>query len=338
MEKQAQQETNKNISLHSIPVHVNDICEGADPFVFKQNGKWHLLVQGDLDATPSGHDGIKGYTLRSAGRLEDLSESASTRLVVSSQPDNLRQAWAAEIHEQYMYVAISNGDNATHRMHIYMTEHDAYGPWRYVGPMIPPDEDDNWAIDMTLAKISHRGAEKIYAVWSGWEKKTAEILPDELFAKVIPQHIYIAELISSTKIGKRHLLASPKDTWCTSVEPILEGPQALVISGEFKGFIVAGNASWTTKYATNILKYLGGEPLDHASWVMGNPLFVDGHGIGHGMFVEDNKKLYYVGHRKTHLENGWTDRVVFFAEIPRTAFEAYLNGETKETFYPVFLQ
>ena len=312
----------------STHTHLNvcDIQSGADPFIFWQGGKWHLLVQGNTDPTPFGHNGINGYTIRSAKRIDDLVTSEPMQVIVGEQPDGLYQVWAAEIHfDKYMYVAISDGDNRKHRMHIYETEGDVYGPWKYVGKLKEPD-DNYWAIDLTLATIPGENTEKHYAVWSGWEH-SHDLLsaPEEI---VVSQNIYIAEFISPTEIGPRHLLMAPEGEWSTSVEKILEGPQALYIDGKFHGLIVTGNASWTTRYATKFLIYIGGDPLLSSSWSLhGTPLFADGYGAGHGMVVQDDDKVYYVGHRKSSPVNGWADRAVFFVAVDRARFDAYLRGE-----------
>jgi hypothetical protein len=336
MDTQDTRQETLGIRPSAVQCTTHDICRGADPYIFKQNGQWHLLIQEDVDSTPLGHDGIKGYTIRSAGAIKELSHSTPVSLQVASQPSGLKQVWAAEIlFDKYMYVAISDGDNVTHRMHVYETEKDVYGPWKYIGQIEAPKEDDRWAIDLTLVKIPRDDGEKSYAVWSGWEKSVVDIPKEELYTKVVPQNIYIAEFISPTKIGPRHLLMSPEGEWCSSVEPILEGPQSLVIDGQFKGIIVTGNASWTDKYATNILKYMGGDPLDQSAWAIRNtPLFADGYGIGHGMIVEEDDTLYYVGHRKTLHEHGWADRMVFYTPLDREAFAAYLNGEKISIFSP----
>jgi hypothetical protein len=113
------------------------------------------------------------------------------------------------------------------------------------------------------------------------------------------------------------------------VAPILEGPQTITIGGQFKGLLVTGNASWTDRYATNVFKYLGGDPLLASSWSMHHePLFKAGYGIGHGMIVEENDTVYFVGHRKTVRAHGWTDRTVFYANLPRAFLAEHLNQKS----------
>ncbi|MES2966930.1 MAG: hypothetical protein V4668_04020 [Patescibacteria group bacterium] len=296
-------------------MNIQEICEGADPFIFKQNDKWHLLVQSDLSTEPHAHDGIKGYSLRSASSIEELPHSAPTLLTVGSQQENLRQVWAGEIHfDNHMYVAASTGDNTTHRMHVYKTHDTALGPWEHVGKLKTLDEDDGWMIDLTFAFINVDGEMKPYAFWSGWETT-----PESDFhcnGKVVPQHIYAAPCISPTEIGKRVLIATPSDKWANSHEPILEGPQALYMDNTFRGLVLCGNASWTRQYATNFLKYKGGDPLSPTSWTMAsNPLFRYKKGIGHGMIIEDKNNWYYVGHYKTQQKKGWEDRRIFFSKL-----------------------
>ena len=312
--------------LSQVRLHARDIQSGADPFIFHQGGKWHLLVQGNTDPTPFGHNGINGYTIRSAERLEYLASSEPSQVLVAEQPDGLYQVWAAEIHfDKYMYVAISDGDNRNHRMHIYETEGDVCGPWKYIGKLREPD-DSFWAIDLTVATIRHANDDKHYAVWSGWEHAHDRASAPE--GTVVPQNVYIAEFISPTEIGPRHMLMTPEGEWATSVEPILEGPQSFYLDGKFHSLIITGNASWTTKYATKLLRYDGGDPIDPSSWsLIDTPLFVDGHGVGHGMIVEEGERIHYVGHRKSSPEHGWADRVVFFVTFEPEHFHAYLREE-----------
>lgn len=305
-----------------------DICTGADPYVWREKSLWHLLLQEDVGSGPEAHDGIRGYTIRSAPSIDALLWAKPEPLKVESQESGLHQAWAAEVHfEKYLYVAISNGDNVTHRMRVYETQGNHLGPWVDRGWLQYPHEDDAWAIDLTFSHIAWNGEKKWYAVWSGWDTAEYESLKERISEVVVPQHIYIAEMISPLEIGPRHKIVSPVHAWSSSVAPVLEGPQSLMLKRAFRGILVTGNASWTEKYATNILSYAGGDPLSSDSWHMQpEPLFADGHGIGHGMILEDGEKLFYVGHRKTRRTHGWEDRVVFFAELDRAHLENYLHS------------
>jgi hypothetical protein len=309
---------------------IRDVCLGADPYVFKQGGMWHLLVQDNVNSNPDAHDGILGYSVRSASTVEGLISSPPVPLSVSHQPPNLRQAWAAEIlFEKYLYVSLSDGNNTTHRMHVYETEGDVSGPWKYLGPMSIPQDDEYWAIDLTLATITYEGERRHFAVWSGWEHNVSAETCEEALANVVPQSVYIAEFISPTEIGSRHLLLRPEYEWCSSVMPILEGPQALMLKDEFRGLLITGNASWTSEYATHFLKYVGGNPLDASSWKLhGELLFPAGNGIGHGVCVQDEDTVYYIGHRKSSRLPGWADRVVFSTRFETEKFVQYVTGES----------
>jgi GH43 family beta-xylosidase len=294
-----------------------DICGGADPFVFFKDGLWHLLLHIHSDLT------VKDYTLRSAPSIEALVGAQPARLPISPLSEINQKAWAAEVHDSHLYVTTSDGRNATHRMHVFESREGADGPWHDKGAL--KTQEDRWAIDLTTAKITYNDEEKTYAIWSGWEDEV-DVGEGDVFDKVIPQNLYIAEMISSTEIGERHVLASPTEDWCSSVASILEGPQTITIDGEFRGLLVTGNASWTDKYTTSVLKYLGGDPLEASSWRMAKKqLFVEGHGIGHGMIVQDKDQLFYIGHRKTRREHGWEDRMVFYCPIDRAEFENYLK-------------
>lgn len=317
-----------DLSFPHDVLDARDITRGADPYIFKKDGMWHLLLQEHHDPSPHAHNGLYGYTLRSSAMLEALSDSTPRPLIIEGEPKGLHQVWAAEVHfDRFLYVAISDGNNATHRMHVYETTGDARGPWHYRGPLHSPDAL-HWAIDLTLATIQHEEKYKEYAIWSGWEQKSEEIPKEGLFETVIPQQIYVAEFISPTEIGPRHAILHPHDEWCTSIASVLEGPQTIVIDGVFKGITVTGNASWTPHYTTRALIYRGGDPLCAAAWHLGsNLLFPSGHGVGHGMLVEDANEYHYVGHRKTRNAPGWDDRVVFHSKIPRESIETFLRIE-----------
>jgi hypothetical protein len=292
-----------------------DICSGADPYIFKSADTWHLLLQDDRRSDPEAHDGLTGYTIRTAPSIDALGSARALPLCIAKHDNILREVWAAEIHfDKYLYVAASNGNNHTHRMHVYETDGDVSGTWHYRGKVRMPRED-HWAIDMTIVSIPRGQTSRLYAVWSGWNDNHSNF----------PQNIYIAEFISPYEIGPRYLIALPQGDWSTSVAPLLEGPQAIVIDNTFRGLLVTGNASWTDTYMTRVLKYKGGDPLHAESWNMSDDTFLPhGHGIGHGMIIEEGEKLYYVGHRKTTRNHGWEDRVVFYIPLDRDTFISHL--------------
>lgn len=296
-----------------------DICIGADPFIFYRDGMLNLLLQEDLSADPTTHEGINGYTLRRSPRISYVAYAPAEPIQSIPVEQRRTQSWAAEIYGNHMYVAHStNGENETHRMYVYETEGSMVGPWRELGELQAPKDDDKWAIDLMFTPpISFNGEEKEYAIWSGWENEHDGF----------PQNLYIAEKISPTEIGPRRLLAKPDAAWSNSVKPILEGPQALVLDGEFQGITVTGNASWTDKYATSVMKYVGGDPMDSSSWRMADePLFPAGKGIGHGIIVQEDEDVYFVGHRKTSRKDGWEDRSVFYTKLDRDHLNKYLKA------------
>lgn len=293
-----------------------DICAGADPFIFRRDGNWHLLLQGNLDPSPTAHRGIKGYTVRTSPTIAQL-PFADPVALKTSQDNDLTQSWAGEIDGRFLYVAQSqDGNNDTHRIRVYETEEGIKGPWADLGQIHAPQDDDSWAIDMTFVDIPGSQGTKSYAVWSGWSKPTDQF----------PQHIYIAERQTPTELGPRRLIATPTMPWCCSVQPILEGPQGLTVDGEFRGLTVAANASWTNEYSTGVIKYTGGNPLETSSWEMAaEPLLPTGKGIGHGMVVEEEGRMFYVGHRKKSHNGGWADRQVFYTEIDKQRLAELLH-------------
>lgn len=257
---------------------------GQDPHVTPYQGEY-LLVQSAYND--------RRIVIKAFKDLKEMKRNQSQTVWIGKE----QQVWAPELHQilgkWYIYFAASDGYNPNHRS--YVLESDCpFGPYHSLGKVITPNNEDIWAIDMTI--FHHNN--KSYAVWSGWETNHAEF----------PQHLYIAPLEEPNRIGTRILLSSPHFNWEKSIAPILEGPQILDNNGRL--FIsYSANASWTPQYSVGLLEHNGGPILDPTSWDKYPLPFLTGG--GHGCFVENN--YYY--HRKLSLEYGWADR-----EITSTPF------------------
>ena len=152
---------------------------------------------------------------------------------------------------------------------------------------------------------------KMYFVWSGW------VGPND----GMPQHIFIAEMSSPTKLSsKRVLIGSPNFEWekdgVQERKGLLEGPEALV-SPKGKYFITySAAASWTEFYKLGVLELKGNNPLDAHQWYHNpNPVFGENkansvYGTGHASFVKskDGKEDYIVYHAMQAPNGGWGGR------------------------------
>ncbi|HEX2916115.1 MAG TPA: glycoside hydrolase family 43 protein [Chloroflexia bacterium] len=213
-------------------------------------------------------------------------------------------AWAPELHflngRWYIYFAVCDGNNATHRMYVLESETaDAFSDYREKGQIT--DDTDRWAIDGTPLQLPNG---ELYFLWSGWPG-----YEDGL------QNIYIAPMSNPWTIsGPRVLLSTPEYGWEGWIN---EGPQ--VLYGEGKIFVVySANASWTADYCLGMLTYSGGDILDPVTWQKsGVPVFQKYEGpegnaycVGHCSFVKspDGTEDWIIYHGKDGAAKGWVGR------------------------------
>jgi GH43 family beta-xylosidase len=159
---------------------------------------------------------------------------------------------------------------------------------------------------------------KLYFIWSGWVNNNDGF----------PQHLFIAEMSSPTKISsKRVLIASPVNNWEKDGTPdrkgLLEGPEVLV-SPKGKYFITySGGASWTEFYKIGVLELRGDNPMNPSHWFHDpNPLFGESketsvYGTGHASYVKskDGKQDYIVYHAMAVPNGGWAGRTTRIQEF-----------------------
>jgi GH43 family beta-xylosidase len=190
-----------------------------------------------------------------------------------------QQVWAPELHRLgnswYIYVAASDGNNATHRMHVLeRTAADPFGPFVYKGVITPAT--DRWAIDGTVFLWQST----LYFVWSGWPGFTDG-----------QQNLYIAEMVNPwTLRSDRVQISTPIYNWEAHGLAINEGPQILIHDGKLH-IIYSASGYWTPQYALGRLTYNGtGSLLDAASWSKASqPVFQatsEVVGVGHASFVK----------------------------------------------------
>ncbi len=282
----------------------NPLGPGQDPFVIQWEGTYlHVRSAGN------------GVWIDQAERLEDIhsSDPNSTSLKVWTAPGGTNysgQIWAPELHQLggkwYIYVAVSNGSNATHRMHVLERDDpNPMGAYVYKGQLAPTT--DRWAIDGTV--LEWQGS--LYFIWSGWPGTTDG-----------QQNLYIAEMSNPWTIrGNRSLFSSPTYGWERFGLPINEGPQVLINEGKLH-IIYSASGYWTHQYALGRLTYDGvGSIMNQNSWSKAvTPLFQqagDIVGTGHASFVKspDGTEDWIVYHAHHDRYNWQDDRDILIQQF-----------------------
>ncbi len=268
---------------------------GQDPWVVAHDGAFLLVQSAGCN---------RRIVVKRFRDLELMHRNVETVIWAPNGPSgHRRQVWAPELHHiegrWYVYFAANNGRAANHRTFALVADHPL-GPYRELGPVCDPNHDV-WAIDLTV----FTQADRLYAVWSGWEG------PDDGF----PQNLYIAPMSNPWTIsGDRRCLSRPQHGWEMSVAPVNEGPEVIRHPDSGRLFILyAADASWTQAYKTGLLEWTGGDVADPASWEkMPRPWFTGG---GHGCVVDTSAGARFVYHRKVSGDPGWADREIRSAPL-----------------------
>lgn len=228
----------------------NPLGPGADPFVTQWQGLYFETRS----------DGNSVWINR-ASSLQEIHEnsSGSDTILAWSAPAGTNyseQDWAPELHQVggkwYIYVAASDGNNATHRMQVLVRDDpDPFGAYVYVGEISAAT--DRWAIDGTVLQWQNT----YYFIWSGWPGSTDG-----------QQNLYIAEMRNAwTLRGDRVQISAPQYTWEEQGLPINEAPQVLIHNGQLS-IIYSASGFWTNDYALGRLAYNGtGSLLSASSWI-----------------------------------------------------------------------
>ncbi len=282
-----------------------DLLPGADPFVWKEGDRYHLLLKEDH----SNKEELQSISVRRSPTLAGLALEPPLFLKIPPPPSPFskytHEIWAPEIHTNFLYVAACDGKNKNHRTLIYRINEKFEGTW--AGMLNTP----TWSIDTTVATLLNRSTGKIesYFITSSWPCDRAEEDCDSI------QELSIARMISPTEAETPWIVIARPNAWCEGCEhAILEGPQLL----DEMTLTTAENCSWSGKYNTGTVTLVGDNPLNPNDWKLSDkPLFPPGMGIGHGMVIKDeNEALVFVGHRKTGIfqgkayADGWEDRMV----------------------------
>ena len=294
------------------PMFCNPIAEGEDPWVIRHDGAYYWCQT----------MGTRGVEVWKSETLCDL----GVRHVAWNAPDDgpyAHEVWAPELHrirgKWYIYVAVSDGNNANHRM--IVLESSAAEPLEgfelkaelYTGDNPDLKSNPRWAIDAT--PFEHDG--KLYVIWSGWE--------DERDI----QYLYIAPLANPwTVSGPRVRICNNADYLWERVSEnanergLNEAPEILKHDGR-TFLIYSCSASWQPLYKLGLLELrAGGDPLNSQDWQKhAQPVFQRSQttfGAAHCSFISspdtpasnDNNEHWLLYHAKADTEDGWR-RAIF---------------------------
>jgi GH43 family beta-xylosidase len=275
------------------------LAKGQDPSAVYHDG-FYYLIQSDAG----------GLQLKKSTTLTDLGSAPNVTIFAPppGQPYSY-DMWAPELvyvdTGWYVYFAAddSPGNNQAHRLYALQADAaDPTGKWTFKGKVYHDAPTDKWAIDGTV--FPYNG--QLYMVWSGWPGDRGDF----------PQNLYIAAMSDPLTVGVRHQIATPDQSWETSVQPIEEGPEAFIHNGQLS-IVYSADASWTAAYKLGLLKLTGPDPLDAASWTKIGPIFeqLQGavYGPGHNSMPvpsPDGSQDWLVYHAKTKASDGWEDREI----------------------------
>lgn len=292
-------------SKESSCTFTNPVAPGADPWIIRSAGRYHL-VQSQRGA-------IWVYT------SDSLTAPRRDSVRVWSAPAsgwNEANVWAPELHllngRWYIYyTAGRRGPADSPFIHqrsgvLESSGADPRGPYAdrgmlYTGDDITTGTGDTWAIDLTV----HAIAGQLYAVWSGWERNTT--------VARTPQHLYIARMSNPWTIGgNRVKLSSPDEAWERGTElDLQEAPQFLAHDDQM--FVIySTRESWLKEYRLGELRLRArdADPMLSASWIKRGPVFAGTptvFGVGHPSFTTspDGSEPWIVYHSKVSAAPGW---------------------------------
>lgn len=279
----------------------NPIAPGADPWVIRHDGFYYWCAS----------ENDVGVAVYRAERLTERGE----KVLVWQAPERgpySQEIWAPELHHLdgrwYIYVAASNGRNATHRMIVLEavgaepTSEFRFKSELYTGDEIATGRCNRWAIDGTI--LEHRGQR--YMIWSGWQDERDQ------------QWLYIATLSNPWTISSNRVRLCANDDYVwerldetVGTRGLNEGPQVLARAGRV--FIVfSASASWETTYKLGMLELADdADPMDPTSWRKHRePVFQQAGrtwGVGHNCFVKsaDGREDWIVFHAKVETKPNW---------------------------------
>ncbi len=279
----------------------NPVWDGADPWMIKNGDKYIYCYSKNNSIVVS-----RSKLMTKRGEVKVIWKAP-----VSGWNSNC--VWAPEIHfidgRWYVYYAagISGPPFIHQRTGVLRSKtSDVFSEYEDMGMLNTGDDPNDiskniWAIDMTVFK--HR--EKLYAVWSGWEK--------QMDTDKTAQHLYIQEMENPyTLKGKRVLLSSPEENWETGGPlNLLEGPEVLK-HGTHVFIVYSCRESWLKEYRQGMLQLIDPEVniLNSENWEKTGPVFQGNEkvfGVGHVSFVKspDETEDWIIYHSKKDTVPGW---------------------------------
>jgi GH43 family beta-xylosidase len=288
----------------------NPIATGADPSVWYRNNTYYMVQS----------DGARSINVRSASTINGLSTATPKTIWTSpTGTDHSAETWAPEIEylngQWIIYFAAATDDggdpatNNTHRIFaITANTQDPTGAWSFAGKIA--DSTNQWAIDPTVFNYNSNW----YMLWSGTPTGNGGTAPQQIFIAHMSDPLHIDQ-------DYRRLIASPDQSWETSVQAIEEGPEAWIGPNNKLTIVYNANASWTTSYALGELVYNGGDLTTYQSYTKKGPVFSSGGGVygpgGESIPVPGaNGVNWNIYHAKTTTANGWNDRQIFAQPVP----------------------
>ena len=287
----------------SIKTFTNPLLpSGADPYSFYKDGYYYYT-------NTTGNRLVIWKTKNIAELPKAESKTIFTPPVGRAYSRNL---WAPEIlflrGKWYVYFAADNGNNNNHRMYVLenTSADPMQGEWIFKGKVADPS--DKWAIDADVFEYRN----KLYMVWSGWEKDQNG-----------QQDIYIARMKNPWTIkGSRVRISSPNLEWemhgdlHDTVNPphvnVNEGPQFLKHNKKLF-LIYSASGCWTDYYALGMLSFTRKKNLlDSSRWKKSaTPVFKQSieNGVyapGHNSFFKspDGKEDWILYHANSQPGQG----------------------------------
>ncbi len=268
---------------------------GADPWIVYHEGHYYL------SATTGG----SSLLMRKSPTLAGLKTAPARMIYAETDPSRNCHMWAPEFYlldgpngpRWYYYYSAGTCDTLDNqRAHVLESEGtDPMGPYHYKARLFDASSD-GWAIDGSLLKLN----DALYFLYSVW---VADY-----------QVIFIAPMSDPWTIsGPRVELIRSEYEWERSGLNVTEGPVALYHYDDV--FILySGSFCATPDYKLGMLTYLGGDPLNPASWrKQPEPVFQRSDensvfGPGHNGFFKspDGTEDWIVYHANNDADAGCT--------------------------------
>ena len=326
---------NANKNETGIKTYRNPVDPNApDPWVFYHDGYYYYT-----------HTTGTKIILMKAMNIGDITTSAETVVISPTEGEDM---WSPEIHyfspEEvgeanagwYLYIAYDHGESGTRRAHVLKCKNgdDFFGDW--VNPVtgalnVPekivfpdyPELDSigtnggysklvvNGKTYMTFIRSVNRGTPEYH------QKLCIAEIDTPWSYKGVPVTLTVSEYEwESHGYGQDSITGG----WYPKV---IEGASAVYGDNGEVYIMYTGSGYWTIYYALGYLKYIGGDPLDPASWQK-NPTPVLSYndevtGCGHGSYYRDHNGDYYVAYHGYLGKNTNENRWMFIERIYVTA-------------------